>query len=206
MKRIITYVDGFNLYYGMKSKGWKRYYWLNVRALAQGLLKPDQRLVQVKYFTSYVSATPEDPKKNKRQSTYVDALRTLQDVQIVLGHYLEKPVRCRKCGARWKVPEEKMTDVNIATALLEDAFEDRFDTALLISGDSDLTGPVQSIRRRFRDKRIIVAFPPGRSSVRLSQVASACFTIGRKKLAESQFPDGVTKADGYVLRRPDSWS
>lgn len=29
MERVIAYVDGYNLYYGLRAKGWKRYYWLN---------------------------------------------------------------------------------------------------------------------------------------------------------------------------------
>ena len=39
MERVIAYVDGFDLYFGLKSKGWRRYYWLNIQTLAQNLLK-----------------------------------------------------------------------------------------------------------------------------------------------------------------------
>jgi hypothetical protein len=46
--RVIVYVDGFNLYFGLKSKKWQRYYWLNPRLLAENLLKPGQTLVAVK--------------------------------------------------------------------------------------------------------------------------------------------------------------
>jgi len=56
--------------------------------------------------------------------------------------------------------------VNIAIALTSDAFRDQFDTALLVSGDSDLTGPVLQIKQLFPAKRIVVAFPPARSSAR----------------------------------------
>lgn len=63
MKRVIVYIDGFNLYFGLKSKGWKRYYWLNLQKLAINLLRNDQQLVGTKYFTSRVSFPPD---KNKR--------------------------------------------------------------------------------------------------------------------------------------------
>jgi len=33
MDRVITYIDGFNLYFGLKSKDWQRYYWLNLQLL-----------------------------------------------------------------------------------------------------------------------------------------------------------------------------
>ena len=46
MAMVITYIDGFNLYFGLKSERWERYLWLNVQALAENLLKPDQSLVE----------------------------------------------------------------------------------------------------------------------------------------------------------------
>jgi len=65
--RVIAYIDGFNLYYGLREQGWQRYYWLNVQELARNLLKPHQELLFIKYFTSLVSPTLQDPYKNKRQ-------------------------------------------------------------------------------------------------------------------------------------------
>mgnify|MGYP001116313016 CR=1 FL=1 len=182
-ERVMVYIDGFNLYYGMRSKRWQRYYWLNVHWLAQHLLKPGQSLIRTKYFTSRVSSTPRDPNKSDRQNAYLEALGTLADVEIFYGHYLEKTVTCFTCGAQWSLPEEKMTDVNIAVEIMVDAFQDRWDTALLISGDSDLTAPIMTIRHSFHAKRVVVAFPPGRHSVQLQKSAHAYFTIGRRKLA-----------------------
>lgn len=98
-----------------------------------------------------------------------------------------------------------MTDVNIAVELLSDAQDDVFDTAIIISGDSDLSGPISSVCQRYPKKRIIVAFPPERSSFQLQQMATAYFTIGRKKLSDSQLPDRITKTDGYVLSKPLKW-
>lgn len=45
LKRVIAYIDGFNLYFGLKSKNWKKYYWLNVHGMAESLLQSDQELV-----------------------------------------------------------------------------------------------------------------------------------------------------------------
>ena len=98
-----------------------------------------------------------------------------------------------------------MTDVNISVELLSDAFQDKFDTAFLISGDSDLTGSIKKIHELFPKKRIVIAFPPGTFSFELSKLADAHFTIGRKKLADSIFDDEVKKKDGFILKRPDRW-
>jgi hypothetical protein len=136
---------------------------------------------------------------------YIEALETLRDVQIFYGKYQHNPRTCRNCGSVDHIPNEKMTDVNIAVELLTDAFENRFDNALLISADSDLSAPIHAVRRLFPAKRVIVAFPPNRHSAELARLAAAYFTIGRANLARSLFPLAVTKADGYVLHCPSLW-
>ena len=98
-----------------------------------------------------------------------------------------------------------MTDVNIAVELLGDAYEDKFDTALLISADSDLTTPIEKVRQLFSQKRVISVFPPNRVSKDLEKVATACIHPGRGVIARSLFPPEVTKADGFVLKRPAKW-
>ena len=205
MYRVIAYIDGFNLYYGIKQKGWRRFYWLNVEALSRSLLAHDQELRATKYFTALMSSTPSDPDKSRRQTTYIEALETLPDLQVFFGHFLAKPMKCLKCGVTWTSYEEKRTDVNIAIEMLNDAYQNRFDTALLISGDSDLAGMVEMIRHLFPQKRIVVAFPPARNSNELRKVVNYAFTIGRDKLVASQFPDAVTKPDGFTLHRPQRW-
>lgn len=205
-ERVIVYVDGFNLYYGLKSKGWRRYYWLDMRCLAENLLLPGQVLAAVRYFTARISPRPGSTGQSKRHATFLEALETRADLHIHYGHYLAKESYCPECGAEWTTYEEKMTDVNIAVELLGDAQDDAFDTAIIISGDSDLTPPVRAILDRYPEKRVIVASPPARHSSQLTDAATAAFTIGRKKLKDSQLPDEVVKPDGFVLRRPIQWN
>ena len=98
-----------------------------------------------------------------------------------------------------------MTDVNIAVEMLGDAQHDAFDTAIIVSGDGDIAGPVRAVSRRYPQKQVVAAFPPGRHSGGLRSAATASFTIGRDTLRDSQLPNTVTKPDGYVLTRPPSW-
>ena len=205
MHRVIAYIDVFNLYFGLRAKGWRKYYWLDLMALGRSLLKPGQTLVAAHYFTARIRADGQSGQDARRQSIYLEALATLPGLTLHEGHYLTKTAQCRQCGARWTTYEEKMTDVNIATALLMDAFDDRFDTALIVSGDSDLTTPLKRVKSRFSGKRLIVAFPPARHSDHLRRTADAAFTIGEQKLRHSQLADSVVRDDGYVLQRPMSW-
>jgi len=202
VKRVIVYVDGFNLYFGLRDSNLKRLYWLNIKLLAQNLLRENQKLIVTKYFTARISSPPD---KRKRQSTFLEALETLSEFEIFYGHYLSKNITCRNCGQCWQSFEEKMTDVNIATQMLIDSFEDRFDTALLISADSDLHMPIDRIKKMFPAKRIIVFFPPNRFSANLKRAADVQLSLGHGLLSKSQFPDKVAKANGYVLQRPSQW-
>jgi uncharacterized LabA/DUF88 family protein len=202
VEKVIVYVDGFNLYFGIREKFERKYLWLNIAMLAQSLLKEDQQLKRVKYFTSRVR---NDPEKEKRQNVFLEALETCDKLDIFYGHYLINAIKCYRCGNIFPKPNEKMTDVNIAVELLTDAFQDKYDTAILISGDSDLSGPVIKIKHLFPCKKIIIVFPPGRKSYMLQKIADSSFILGRKKLKDSQFPDTVLKDDGYVLERPKKW-
>lgn len=205
MNRVIAYIDGFNLYFGLKSKNWKRYYWLNLQLLVENLLKSDQTLIAVKYFTARISASNQNPAKQKRQANYLDAVEALDKTKIIFGHYLPKLRQCNKCGAKWTTHEEKMTDVNIAVELIQDALDNDFDVALLMSADSDLSAPISFVRHRFPEKRIIMACPPDRQSKKLESLVNATFRIGRKKFQDSQFPDTVRLPNGYVIHKPAEW-
>lgn len=129
----------------------------------------------------------------------------MQGAQCQFGHYLEKTRECRRCHSTWVDYEEKMTDVKIAIQLLGDAFDDKFDVALVVSGDSDLTTPVRRVREHFPRKRVIIAFPPRRQSSELKRCASGYLSIGEDKLRASQLPDNLAKPDGFVLSRPATW-
>lgn len=205
MTRVMTYIDGFNLYFGLKAAGFKRYFWLDVAALSRNLLKPGQSLVTTHYFTTRIRDNGHNAPDRQRQNQYLDALAVM-GVQTQVGHYLEKERHCRTCQATWKDFEEKMTDVNIAVQLLADAFDNAFDVALLISGDSDLTTPIQRVRQRFPGKRIIVAFPPKRHSAELKRVATGHLHIAEDKLRNSQLPDPVISPSGFAFARPATWT
>jgi hypothetical protein len=189
--RTIVYIDGFNLYFGLKDAGFRRYYWLDVQTLAERLLLPTQRLAGVKYFTSRISGPPD---KRLRQNAFLEAVATRPLVRMFFGHYLTHDRVCQRCNYMQPVPSEKMTDVNISVQLLRDAFEDQFDTAIVVSADSDLCPPIEAVKELFCAKRVVACFPPERASKRLRTVCHASMVLGRRLLADSQFPPEVRKA------------
>lgn len=200
-ERVVVYADGFNVYFGLLEAGFNNCKWLNISKLVNNLLRSNQELIEIKYFTSRVSNNPD---KQKRQTTYIEALESV-GIKIFYGNYQSDTTECRLCGNIWPTYHEKMTDVNIATQMLIDAYQDKYDMAMLISGDSDLVPPIKAIHELFNKKRIFVAFPPKRHNSSVALVAKGSMMIGRKKLIDSQFNEEVTKKDGYVLKRPKEW-
>ncbi len=175
-ERVVVYVDGFNLYFGLMEGGYSNYKWFDLNKLAHNILRINQKIIEIKYFTSRVS---NDPDKQKRQATYIEALESV-NIKIYYGNYQSDRTRCRQCGNVWPTFHEKMTDVNIATQMLIDAFQDRYDMAMLISGDSDLVPPIRAIHELFESKRIFVAFPPKRHNSSVALTARGLLQLEEK--------------------------
>ena len=210
----MAYIDGFNLYYGLRDSGFRRYFWLDVHALSKRLIRKDQTLIGCKYFTARIGGSrPTDGEeyaskrdaKRSRQTMYLDALKVLREVTIFHGQFIESKKECLKCHATWWDAEEKMTDVSIATEMLVDAFANNYDVALLISADSDLVPPIEAIKKSHGHKRINVAFPPGRNSSYLKRAADGQCMIYKGTLRKCQLPEVVIAKNGYELKRPESW-
>jgi uncharacterized LabA/DUF88 family protein len=201
MTRVIAYIDGYNLYYGLRDRGWKRFYWLNLQKLAEQYLRSDEILLETKYFTTIVK-NPDD--KRRRQQVFLEALQTIPNLSFFFGHFLSDTITCRNCGHTYTTHHEKMTDVNISVELMKDAFQDKFDTAFLISADSDLVSPIRTIQQLFSNKKVTSIFPPGRFSSALSSVSARTLRMGHLELTKSLLPDQVNK-NGIILNRPISW-
>jgi uncharacterized LabA/DUF88 family protein len=202
-KRTMVYIDGFNLYFGMRDSGWKRYYWMDIGRFGRGLATGDREVVGVKYFTARVAAPPDQV---RRQVTFLEANQIVGGSTMYFGRYQQDPYQCRHCGTRSVASHEKATDVFLAVELLTDAVSNTFDGAILVSADADYAPVIRRVRELFPEKFIVVGQPPRRMSSELQRTANGSFRISEEMLRRSQLPEAVTKPDGFVLRRPSRWS
>lgn len=205
--RTIVYVDAFNLYYGcLRGTPWR---WLDLEALARHLLSASNRIERIKYYTAHVGARPDDPGQASRQRRYLRALRTLPLVEIHLGHYLSHEVMMPLAspplhGSRFaKVirTEEKGSDVNLATHLVADGYEDGYDAAVIVSNDSDLLEPLRVVRERL-GKVVGVLNPQRHPAFVLVRAASFFKQIRPSAVRESQFPAMLHDAAGEFTKPP----
>lgn len=151
--RTCVYVDGFNLYYrALKGTPHK---WIDLRALAVSLLDPENDIQLVRYFTARVSGR-SDPDEPRRQQLYLNALKTLPGVTLHYGRFLTKtkrrPLVAEGGGISAFVnvhdTEGKGSDVNLASHLLNDGWQGRYDVAVVVSQDTDLEEPIRMVREQ----------------------------------------------------------
>lgn len=216
MKRTAAYIDGYNLYYGLlKGSSCK---WLDPVRLVSSLLRDDHEILSVKYFTSPIRTYPHDAAAIDRQKVYLQALSTLPKVEVIHGFYRKDsalmPVHeevCKGCPTARdgliKVVklEEKRTDVNIASAMLLDAFNNGADVFVLVSGDTDFIAPVSIIRKDF--KKTVIVFNPRQSRSGLKDYASYYREIPRSLPGQCQLPERIPygrRGDRFI-NRPEAW-
>ena len=104
--------------------------------------------------------------------------------------------------AEFHTMEEKGSDVNLAANLLNDAWKGLFDTAAVISNDTDLVAPIRMVTEERKLPVFIVC--PGRWQIapQLRRAASHVRHIRRGMLEAAQFPHTLPET-GIV--KPADW-
>jgi hypothetical protein len=203
---VVVYIDGFNLYYGSLKR--TPYKWLDVSRLCTAML-PTDRVTAINYYTARISARPGNPTAPNDQQIYLRALRTIPNLSITYGHFLTHSVSMALTGV---IPtkrvwvdktEEKGSDVNLASHLLRDAFRGAFQTAVLITNDSDLAEPVRIVRQEL-NLPVGILNPHQQHSAELKRIATFVKRIRQSDLIASQFPAVLNDAKG-AIHKPPSW-
>lgn len=157
-QRVISLIDGFNLYHAIADLKRPELKWVDLWALSKSFLKTySEELTNVFYFSAYADHISESVLRC--QTAYVQALE-LRAVKPIMGYFKKKYRKCTACDYKWFSYHEKETDVNIALFLLDLAFKNAFDRALVITNDSDLAPAIRMVRDRFPEKRITTVAPP----------------------------------------------
>lgn len=208
--KVRVYVDGFNLYYRALRK--TDYKWLDLSALAKILLDDADLIDSIRYFTARVSSRAGDSDAPRRQDRYLKALRTIPNLTIHYGRFLTKTKWRPLVGSEPPTfvevhdTEEKGSDVNLAAHLLNDAWRNRYDAALVISQDTDLCEPIRMITQDLQ-KIVGIAWLDGKQpNGRLRKVASFVRQVTPSRLSSAQFPDRLMARDGHYVERPAEWT
>lgn len=134
-KRTTVYVDGFNLYYGcLKNSSFK---WLDLKKLFSNLLDSSHKIEKIKYYTAHISSRKENNDSRLRQKYYLQAItKYIPELEIYYGHYLTHEINAKVVNPPHNFikvykTEEKGSDVNLALHILNDAWQNEYDCAVI---------------------------------------------------------------------------
>jgi uncharacterized LabA/DUF88 family protein len=203
--KLSIYIDGFNLYYGCLKNS--PYLWLDVHTMCS-LLFPHDEIVKIKYFTAPIKIRNDsDPDRPNRQQIYLRALRTIPNLEIIEGIFLNHIVSMKLANSKGYAQviksEEKGTDVNIASHLIHDAHSNAFERAIVISNDSDLVTPIKIVVCDL-NLPVTVISPYDRNNIQLKSAATNVKQIRKGLLRVSQFNETLTDEIGDFFI-PERW-
>ena len=199
------YVDGLNLYYGaLKNTPHK---WLDLSGLFRDILQPHHDIVKIKYFTSKVTGTAN----SRRQDVYLNALKAYcHNVEIIPGYFKVRKVKMSLVHPKPRQnrqvdvyrPEEKGTDVNLAVHLIDDAWRDDYDCAVVVSNDSDFAEAVRKVSL-VPNKKVGLINPTGNwMPENLSEHAMFVLFVTPHVLKRNQLPSPIP---GTNIVKPSNW-
>ncbi len=133
-ERVAIFIDGSNLYNGMREN--LRSTRFSLAEMIQQLLR--DRPVHRTYYYNAPLTDDYDEELREGQQRFFESLRRIPYVTVRFGRLHRRPD-----GAL----VEKGIDVAIAVEALSLAFQNAYDTALLVSGDGDYVELVETLKR-----------------------------------------------------------
>lgn len=140
-EKVAVFIDGSNFYHYLKKIGYPKGSSFNFKDFAAFLTNSERKCVSKKYYTGILKIVKQDPKSiklYKGQQRFLDKLVKSDGFDLVPGRIMYDQGRIR----------EKGTDVKIAVDLIMGAFKNRYDTAIVVSSDTDLIPAVEEVRKR----------------------------------------------------------
>lgn len=169
-ERAIVFIDGNNLYNGLKScYGIER---LDLEPFCKHIVQ-DRELVAI-YYADANFVRERGTNNYDRQQVYFSYIRKIKGLIFLKGYFNRKT----------DPPTEKLADVYLATSIVDLCHRDQFDIAYLVAGDSDYTPAVDIAIRQ--GKRIITVYfdTPQRNAYILRRHCQGFFKNITKGLAE----------------------
>ena len=216
--KTIVYIDGLNLHYSLENTPYK---WLNVKALIGNILNPLHKVIKIKFFT----AIPTKADTAQKHRLYLQALNTLKDVDIIYGKHKRRRIKGKLIKHDPQMnkeiitdetvkifkPEEKETDVNIASHIVYDSCKENINCIVLLSNDTDLKTPLKFAKYRLK-KKVVVITPTislkkpndpicsNKPHIELRKLSNVNLSIEEHHLKNSQFPNIVNG-----IYKPKNW-
>ncbi len=138
-KKVAIYIDGSNFYYKLRESEIYNITYFDYQGLAKWLAG-ERKIISKRY---YVGAVRAEEKDKRGQSLRRNQVRLFNHLSSGKQNFVVKRGYLMKNDG---VYHEKGVDVKIAVDLLVGAYENMYDTAILISSDTYLIPAIQKIK------------------------------------------------------------
>jgi uncharacterized LabA/DUF88 family protein len=162
--RVAIFIDGSNLYHSLKNN-FKRFD-LNFADFTKKLTGT-RKLIRT-YYYNVLQESMQKTEGGREQQDFLDTLRKTQYLELRLG----------TTKLSQGIPVERGIDVMLATDLLYFAANNAYDVAILVSGDSDFTYTLQTVKNM--GKHIEIAYFENAASRDLLNSADFLHPLDRK--------------------------
>ena len=169
-ERVMIFIDGSNLYHSLKNF-FKRTD-LDIGKLSNKLLGK-RRLVRIYYYNARVGLK-EEPERYHDQQKFFASINAIPYSELRLG---------RLVYFNWpnSPPYEKGVDIQLATDMITHSFKGNYDVAVLVAGDNDYVGALQSVKDNGKHVEVAL-FGKEQTSRQLRTVADRVITINARFL------------------------
>ncbi len=142
MERVCVYIDGANFFGGIRTIN-RHYtdYKFNFKRFIRKISKK-RELVTVYYYNASLKQQI-NPQIFAKQQSLFKRLRKIERCKIIL---CKRQKRENKDGTYYYTI--KGDDIHLAIDMLRDAYEDKYDTAILVSGDGDFAPLVKYVKKK----------------------------------------------------------
>ena len=100
--------------------------------------------------------------------------------------------------------QEKRTDVALAAHMISDGYRNLYDSAVIISNDSDLIEAINIVRRLLK-KKVGILSPAKTPNTDIIESATFYKQIRESALQRAQLPVEII-ANGVIIRKPVEWN
>ncbi len=141
--RASIFIDGNNFYHGL------RYIYGKDKILKKfdfqefiNYLADKSEIINIFYYNAELDKSKNE-KKYLSQKEFFDKLKIISNLKLILCKLLKRKIK----GTEEYYYVLKEDDIHMAVDMVENACENNFDVAILVSGDGDFVPAVKAVRR-----------------------------------------------------------
>ena len=140
-ERIIIFIDGSNIYHILKNLfPEKKPNDFNFEKFVNYISK-ERKLVRTYYYNAPLDREKDEDSYIKQQK-FFDKIQRIPNFTFVLCRMLKRKVDGKM------VYEVKEDDIHLAVDMVKLAFNDAYDTAILVSSDGDFVPAIQAVKEK----------------------------------------------------------